>query len=96
MDRTDLLKALKADDLFAVNLKDVLLSRCTVAIITAVAGEEPTVDEEKAGVPLELGDTVGMLAQVCQPGAPLFIRVSLPQAQTQGMYFVADVLVCRG
>jgi hypothetical protein len=73
MDRTDLLKAIKADDLYANAFKDDALANCAVTIITAVAGEEPSAAEEAAGLPLELGDTVGMLAQACPLGAPLFI-----------------------
>jgi hypothetical protein len=87
MHDTALLIALSESRLFAVTLKDVALDDCTITIITAVAGEEPTVDEEKAGVPLGLGNTVGMLARVYPPGKPpvLFISVRLPEAQAQGM-----------
>jgi hypothetical protein len=78
-----LLEALAASRRFAVTLKDVALNQCTVTIMSAVAGEEPTVDEEKDGVQLRLGNTVGMLAKNCPR---LFIRVRLPEAQAQGVY----------
>jgi hypothetical protein len=83
MHDTALLIALSESRLFAVDLDGVALSRCTITIITAVAGEEPTVDQEKAGVPLKLGNTVGVLAKDCPR---LFIRVRLPQEHDQGMY----------
>jgi hypothetical protein len=54
MDRTDLLEALAESRLFANALKDVALDKCTVRVITKVAGEIPTAEEENAGAPLEL------------------------------------------
>jgi hypothetical protein len=82
----DLLKALKADGLFAVKLMDVALDKCTIKIIAADANKLTTPEQEAAGRPFGLGKTVGEEVQALPHGKSLCIRVLLPEAQARGMY----------
>jgi hypothetical protein len=81
-----LLTALSESRRFAVTLKDVALDECTVRVIRKVAERKPTAEEENAGAPLELCNTVGLLAKQRTTGERLFIHVRLPQEHDQGMY----------
>ena len=85
MNRSSLLKALKADEVFALDFKDVKLSACTIAIIKNAAlpadAEEPSAEHEAGDsvVEMKLTKTVGDMANgVGASGAPLFVRVGLP------------------
>jgi hypothetical protein len=97
----DLLKALKADDLFALDFKDVKLSACTVAVVKnaaldAAGVDEPSVEHETGDnvEELKLAKTVGSVAgssgRSDKPGAPLFICVrkagSTPGAAMAGAH----------
>lgn len=58
-----LLKALKADDMFGPDLKDVKLSGCSVSVFKLPAGSKvPTVADEADASELEGADTVGSTA----------------------------------
>ena len=78
-DRMGLLRALEKDDAFKVSMKDVAFDKCTVAVVTRVAQQKPTVEEEAAGAPVELDATVGTVAAGRATGARLFICVKLPR-----------------
>lgn len=85
MDRTDLLKALKSDELFGTKLKAVPLDECAVAVLkgTLVDGKKkPDVSDEVDAAELELGDTVSDVARAHGTGERLFIHVRLPGAAT--------------
>jgi hypothetical protein len=91
MHRTKLLKALKADEVFGVKLKDIDLSGCTVVAVKSelvAKGAEPEAAHEKDGhvVAMKLDKTVGGLAADAHAsGVPLFVRVRLPRgAATNG------------
>ena len=83
LDRVDLLTALTESKVFAEDLKDVKLGRCTITVVKDVAGEEPTAEEEKAGMSLKAARTVRDLVQQRAKDQPLFIHVQLPMSATQ-------------
>ena len=83
MNRAGLLKALKADELFAATLKDVQLDRCTITVIKDFAGKVPTAEEEKAGMSLKAARTVESLVGQYAKDKPLFIHVQLPVPAAQ-------------
>ena len=85
MDRTRLLKALKADEMFTLKFKDIDLSACSISVIKNAAlpagAEEPSTEHEAGDsvVEMKLAKTLGDMANaVGENGAPLFIRVGLP------------------
>jgi hypothetical protein len=85
MTSADLLTALSESRLFAAELNDVVLSRCTVKIVAADADKVPTPEQERAGRPFSM-KTVDDEVQALPHGKSLCIRVLLPEAQAQGMY----------
>ncbi len=87
MDASDLLEALADSKMFALALKDVKLSACSIAVVkNAVLPAGVTVppvalEAGDAVVEMEGAQTVGDMAkEVGVSGAPLFIRVGLPTA----------------
>lgn len=91
LDRSDLLKALVADEMFALGFKGVnALGDCTIAAVKSelvAEGAEPEAAHEKDGsiVAMELDKTVGgLVADAHASGAPLFVRVRLPRKVSNG------------
>ena len=100
MDRADLLKALKADEMFAHSFKDVNLGACTITVVKNAALPAGVTVPPAA---LEMGDavvemkrtkTVGDMAkEVGVSGAPLFVRVGLPPTVHAGERWRSDAEV---
>ena len=82
MRRMALLKALKRDDSFAVELRDVPLSQCKVRVCASASKKAPSADEEASARELEGGDNLGDLAAGLADN--LFIRVQLPALMAAG------------
>lgn len=78
MDAMSLLKALRRDEGFALDLAGVSLQRCIVEVCASASDEKPSPDEAKSAVPLEGAKTLGVLAATALPLASLFVRVTLP------------------
>jgi hypothetical protein len=85
MNYSNLLKALKADEVFAFKFKDVDLSACSIAVIknaalpAGVKLPPAALATGDAVVEMEGAETVGDMANgVGASGAPLFVRVGLP------------------
>ena len=78
MDRMSLLKALKHDEAFEVELRDVPLSRCAVTVFATASDEGPSEAEESDTKELKgaktLGDLAGSMLTVALPY--LCIRVA--------------------
>ena len=75
-----LLKTLKHDEAFAVELRDVPLSKCAVTVCASTSTKAPSIVEAAAARALEgaetLGDLVGDWLAATLPY--LYIRVALP------------------
>ena len=91
MNRSGLLKALKADEMFALTFKDIDLSACSIVVVKNAAlpagAEEPSAEHEAGDsvVEMKLAKTLGDMANgVGASGAPLFVRVGLPPTVLAG------------
>ena len=85
MDRMSLLKALKHDEAFQVELEGVPLSKCVVTVCASVSDEGPTTDEVRSTKELKGAKTLGALASGMATAAAdtyLFVRVTLPGGGT--------------
>ena len=75
-----LLKALKKDEAFEVELRDVALSKCVVKVCASASKEEPSNEEKGASSELKgantLNDIVNGIVTAALPY--LYIRVALP------------------
>lgn len=96
-----LLKALKHDEAFEVELRDVPLSRCAVSMLASASDEGPTaVEEESGATELKGARTLGVLAggmlTVARPY--LCIRVALPASGecTRRAGRVVRAVICPG
>ena len=81
MDRMLLLEALASSKGFAVELRDVPLSKCTAHVCASTSEEVPSAAEAAAASALVGIKTLRALAAsmtAAQPGANLFVRVALP------------------
>ena len=78
MDAMSLLKALRRDEGFALDLAGVSLQRCTVEVCASESNRAPSADQAGAAIELEGAKTLGVLAATALPGASLFVRVTLP------------------
>ena len=78
-----LLRALKRDEAFEVELRDVPLSNCTVRVCASASSKAPSADEAAAARALEGAETLGDVAAGLV-GGNLFIRVELPASGEQG------------
>ena len=85
MDRTRLLKALKADEMFTLDFKDVKLSACSISVVknaalpAGVTVPPAAFEAGDAVIEMEGSKTLGDMANaVGENGAPLFVRVGLP------------------
>jgi hypothetical protein len=86
MNRSEILKALKADDIFANDLKDVPLGQVNVRVLPVVVrplDKVPTPDEEAAAVQLESANTLEHLMG-SMPSSNVFLHVSLPISMPAG------------
>jgi hypothetical protein len=78
--RSGILKALKADEIFANDLKDVSLNHVAVLVLPSVAGDVPTPAEEKAATEL-VGNQLLHASRGC---GNLFLRVTLSNDEPEG------------
>jgi hypothetical protein len=78
--RSDILKALKADEIFANDLKDVSLNHVKVLVLPSVAGDVPTPAEEEAADEL-VGSQLIHASRGC---GNLFLRVTLSNDEPEG------------
>jgi hypothetical protein len=82
MNRSDVLKALKRDDIFANHLKDVPLDQAKVWVLRSVAGDTPTAKEEQDNVELDGIKTVASIIKTAKLNidekSKLVLRVELP------------------
>ena len=77
-----LLKALKRDEAFEVELRDVALSKCTVRVCASVTKTAPSDLEAAAARGLEGAETLGDVAAGLVGN--LFIHVQLPASMAAG------------
>ena len=80
MDRMALLKALKHDEAFSVELRDVPLGKCAVSVCASALKKAPSKEEESAARELEGAETLGnLVGNMCTAARPyLYFRVALP------------------
>jgi len=76
MDRADLLKALKHDELFAFKLRNVALDECTVHVCASASDEEPSAEDGRSARELKGAKTLRELFPAGSAGN-LFIHVQL-------------------
>ena len=76
MDRADLLKALKHDEVFVVKLRDVALDDCAVHVCASASDEEPRAEDGRSTRELKGARTLGDLFPAGTVGN-LFIHVQL-------------------
>ena len=81
-DRMSLLKALKHDEAFEVELRDVPLSMCTVRVCASASDEEPSEAEVRGANELKGAKKLGDLA--AGMAGNLFIHVQLPALAAAG------------
>jgi hypothetical protein len=98
MDSTAILKALKADDIFANKLKDAPLDDCKVWVLPAFTGKVPTPDDEKSAKLLE-GDaevaSIPVEAQAVMDAttvSKVVLRVMLPPTIRHGELLLHFIL----
>jgi hypothetical protein len=78
-DRVSLLVALKRDEAFEVELRDVALSKCTVRVCASASDEEPSAAEAGSALELKGAKTLGALT-TGMGNNNLFIHVQQPPA----------------
>ena len=78
MDAMSLLKALRRDEGFALDLAGVSLQRCTVEVCVSESDRAPSADEAGAAIELEGAETLAASMASAPAGANLFVRVTLP------------------
>ena len=85
MDRMSLLKALKRDEGFDTELRDVALGQCVVSVCASASDEGPTTVEVRSAKELKGAKTLRELASgmaTTAAGNNLFVRVTLPGGST--------------
>jgi hypothetical protein len=100
MDRTDILKALTRDEIFANDLKDVPLGQVKLLVLPHVAGEDPTPDEENAAVELKGSKAISSIVPVVgengvervTPASNLVLRIELPPQKAMGAFYSSRYL----
>ena len=83
LDRVSLLVALKHDEAFEVELRDVALSKCKVRVCASASKTAPSDQEAAAACELEGANTLGEVAAGLV-GNNLFIHVLLPASTAAG------------